>query len=553
MKAKPLLQSINPYTFLEDYLRACGVENATEYIEAGLEACDSPWDYPNMKEAVDRLEKAINGKEKIGILIDSDADGNLSAALITKFLYRFVEDEDIEFFIHTGKGHGLVQSKEEDIVQQVFDSGVNLLIIPDAGSNDEAQCRELVAKNIDVLILDHHEITTPNPYAIIINHHLGEGLNTALSGTGVTHKFVQACAESWGIDLGDLYYDLVATSIISDVCDLTTLENRAYVKYGFEHITDPMLELMFTKFNRKGNNPIGVAWGTAPPINSLCRGEDQQAKLDFFMALVGKEDMDKGVSVARKAHNEQTKIVKTIYQEIEPDLDQSHKVIIGYTNNEYKGYSGLIANKITGNFGKPSLVLRELNPTMFSGSLRSPIDIADKINETGLAKCQGHLSACGIFLKKSNLPRLIKWFDALPFDTNPERQVTAILKPSQITLPLCYACSDDMVLWGGSEGNKVIQPKFYLEFETLPNEIQVFAKKTTTLKIVKDGVSFIKFQCDKDTASLLQQERCKVSMIVTLSVNEWNDVESPQAMIENWEVEKIEKDGISEESWKDLF
>lgn len=550
MKVKPLLQSINPYTFLEDYLRACGVENVTEYIEAGLEVMDNPWDYPNMKEAVDRLEKAINSKEKIGILIDSDADGNLSAALITKFLYRFVEDEDIEFFIHTGKGHGLVQSKEEDIPQQVLDSGVTLLIAPDSSTNDAPQCQWLKSNGVDCLVLDHHEVTTSNPYALIINHHLGKGLNTALSGCGVTFKFAQGCAESWNIDLGDLYYDLVATSIISDVCDLTTLENRAYVKYGFEHITDPMLELMFAKFNRKGNNPIGVAWGTAPPINSLCRGEDQQAKLDFFMALVGKGDMDNGISVARKAHNEQSKIVKTIYEEIEPDLDQTHKVMIGYTMEEYKGYTGLIANKITGNFGKPSLVLRELNPTMFSGSLRSPVDIADKINETGLAKCQGHLSACGIFLKKSNLPRLIKWFDALPFDTNPERQVTAILKPNQITLPLCYACSDDMVLWGSSEGNKIVQPKFYLEFETSPNEIQVFVKKTTTLKIVKDGVSFIKFQCDKDTASLLQQERCKVSMIVTLSVNEWNGIESPQGTVENWEVEKVEEE---EFNWEDLF
>lgn len=481
----------------------------------------------------------------------SDCDGNLSAALIAKFLLRFTNN--LAYFIHAGKGHGLVQSKEEDIVQQVIDSGVNLLIIPDAGSNDDAQCRELVAKNIDVLILDHHEITTPNPYAIIINHHLGEGLNTALSGCGVTFKFAQACAESWNIDLGDLYYDLVATSIISDVCDLTTLENRVYVKYGFEHITDPMLELMFTKFNRKGNNPIGVSWGTAPPINSLCRGDDQQAKMDFFMALIGKGNMNEGISIARKAHNEQSKIVKTIYEEIEPDLDQSHKVIIGYTNNEYKGYSGLIANKITGNFGKPALVLRELNSTTWSGSLRSPVDIADKINESKLAKCQGHLAACGIFLKKSNLNRLIKWFDTLPLDTDPERQVTAILKPNQVTLPLCHACSDDMVLWGSSDGNKIVQPKFYLEFETSPSDIQVFVKKTTTVKIIKDGIGFIKFQCDKDTASLLQQEHCKVSMIVTLSVNEWNGVESPQAMIENWEVEKIEDNGINEESWEDLF
>lgn len=550
MKVKPLLESIDPSNFLNQYLQACGVEDVNKYLDAGLDVMDIPWDYPNMKEGVERLKKAIDDGEKIGILVDADCDGNLSAALITKFLLRFTNN--LTYFFHVAKGHGLVQNKEEDIPQQVLDGGVNLLIAPDSSTNDTAQCQWLKSNGVDVIICDHHEVTTPNPYAIIINHHLGEGLNAALSGTGVTHKFAISCAESWNIDLGDLYYDLVATSIISDVCDLTTLENRAYVKYGFEHITDPMLELMFAKFNRKGNNPIGISWGTAPPINSLCRGNDQQAKMDFFMALVGKEDMDKGVSVARKAHNEQTKIVKTIYQEIEPDLDQSHKVVIGYVDDEYRGYSGLIANKITGNFGKPSLVLRELNPTMFSGSLRSPVDIADKINETGLAKCQGHLAACGIFLKKSNLPRLIKWFDESKLSVNPEQQITAILKPNQITLPLCHACSDDMMLWGSSEGNKIIQPKFYLEFETSPNDIQVFVKKTTTVKITKGDISFLKFQCDDETAQLLQKERCKATMIVTLSVNEWNGVESPQGTVESWEVEKVE-DSVEEDDWREIF
>lgn len=543
MKVKPLLKSIDPSNFLSQYLQALGIQDVDKYLNAGLDVMDSPLDYPNMKEGVERLRKAIDNGEKIGVLIDPDVDGQLSAALIVKFLLRFINK--LAYFFHVGKGHGLVQNKEEDIPQQILDSGVSLLIAPDSSTNDAPQCQWLKSNGVDCLVLDHHEVITPNPYAIIINHHLGEGLNTALSGCGVTFKFVQSCAESWNIDLGDLYYDLVATSIISDVCDLTTLENRAYVKYGFEHITDPMLELMFIKFNRKGNNPIGVSWGAAPPINSLCRSDDQQAKMDFFMALIGKGDMDEGISIARKAHNEQSKIVKTIYEEIEPDLDQSHKVVIGYTTEEYKGYTGLIANKITGNFGKPSLVLREVNPTMFSGSLRSPVDIADKINESKLAKCQGHLSAAGIFLKKSNLNRLIKWFDTLPLDIDPERQVTAILKPSQITLPLCHACSDDMVLWGASEGNKIVQPKFYLEFETSQSDIQVFVKKTTTVKITKDNVSFLKFQCDDETAQLLQRERCKVAMIITLGVNEWNGVESPQAIVDTWEIEKIEEDGFN--------
>lgn len=70
MKVKPLLKSINPSNFLSQYLQACGVEDVDRYLNAGLDVMDSPWDYPNMEEGVERLKKAIDGDEKIGILVD---------------------------------------------------------------------------------------------------------------------------------------------------------------------------------------------------------------------------------------------------------------------------------------------------------------------------------------------------------------------------------------------------------------------------------------------------------------------------------------------------
>lgn len=70
MKVKPLLQSINPSTFLEDYLTACGVKDVDKYLNASFRNCDDPWDYPNMKEGVERLKRAIDDREKIGVLVD---------------------------------------------------------------------------------------------------------------------------------------------------------------------------------------------------------------------------------------------------------------------------------------------------------------------------------------------------------------------------------------------------------------------------------------------------------------------------------------------------
>lgn len=70
MKVKPLLQSINSSNFLSQYLQALGIQDVDKYLNAGLDVMDSPWDYPNMKEGVERLRKAIDGGEKIGVLVD---------------------------------------------------------------------------------------------------------------------------------------------------------------------------------------------------------------------------------------------------------------------------------------------------------------------------------------------------------------------------------------------------------------------------------------------------------------------------------------------------
>lgn len=225
MKVKPLLQSINPSTFLQDYLQALGIQDVDKYLNADLSICDSPWDYPNMREGVERLHNAISCGEQIGILQDVDSDGVMSATIA----YDFLKKQGIQsiVFWHTGKQHGIGPSKDEDMLQQIIDSGITLLWIPDAGSGDVKPCKELKQLGIDTIITDHH-LAKDNPYAIVVNCHFGEGLNSNLTGAGVTDKFVEGYCERYGIERPD-YSDLVAFSLISDVADLTSLENRAYM------------------------------------------------------------------------------------------------------------------------------------------------------------------------------------------------------------------------------------------------------------------------------------------------------------------------------------
>ena len=85
----------------------------------------------------------------------------------------------------------------------------------------------------------------------------------------------------------------------------------------------------------------------------------------------------------------------------------------------------------------------------------------------------------------------------------------------------------------------------------------VFSKKTNTVKVVKDGVSFIKFSVPQSIVDDLKNGDNILEMIVSLEVNEWNGNYTPQANIEEWEITPKEKKeefiDNSEFDWDEVF
>lgn len=234
MNVNPLLKDINAKTFLQDYLEAKGVTDVKKYLRPDGSCFDSYWDYENMGEAVNCLNDHISNKSKIGILVDEDADGYCSAVIA----YDFLRSNGIiatPIFHKSSKAHGLVANSRENIVEEAINLGLNLLWCPDSSSNDKEQIDKLYANGIDCLITDHHLISTPSAHCVLINPFNTDGANINLSGTGVTYKVVQAFCDRYDIDIGDKYLDLVAMSLVSDVCDLSSIENRAFLHFGLKN------------------------------------------------------------------------------------------------------------------------------------------------------------------------------------------------------------------------------------------------------------------------------------------------------------------------------
>ena len=186
----------------------------------------------------------------------------------------------------------------------------------------------------------------------------------------------------------------------------------------------------------------------------------------------------------------------------------------------------------------------------YSGSVRSPVNVASLINQSNLAKCEGHESACGIYLKKENIDGLTEWFNNQKFDDS--KPVTAILEPHQLTVGLAKKCSEYNYLWG--EG--VEAPLFYITGTIKQSDITIYQKKTNTIKLTINNKSFLKFRATDEEVDLFEKSKeLDIEMIVSPELNEWRGEISVQGLIEDYAItpHKSRRIGSGNTDWKNLF
>ena len=548
LKIKPLLNKVNKNKFIQEYLKALGVEDINLYLNPDSSCLDDAKFYPNIEKAANLLFKATTNKYKIGLLVDVDCDGMCSATIIRTFLNTYY-DIDPVIYIRQGKAHGLRASASEDIVEQIKADGIQLMIIPDAGTNDAPECHDLKAHGCDTLILDHHKVEVDNPDAVIVNHHLGDGLNTALSGTGVTAKFIQYYCEYYHVD-APYMDDLVAMSIFSDSCSLIPLENRCYADVGMHRVENDMIKAMLPLANRYGVNPTGYSWAMIPLINAICRQEKIDDKRKLFDAMSGHGDIEEVIKMCKSAHRLQADEVKQIMEEVEPTLDLSHKVVVGYAKPQDANLIGLVANKFMSKYHKPIILLRPMNTTTWSGSFRSPVPLNEIINNSGYGRALGHDFAAGVYVKKADLPKLIDYLDTIDFPDEPEINVTACLNASDVNVKMCQMCEDNKELYGTG----VPEPTFFFQGIIYPENVQMFKKRTTTIKVALDGMDFLMFMANQNQIDDFTFNGPKlINIVATLSTNTWNNVTSKQGKIKNYSVDKVDEVDEMNGNWEDDF
>jgi single-stranded DNA-specific DHH superfamily exonuclease len=189
----------------------------------------NPFLLRNMGEALKRIIKAVNEREKIVIYGTCDLDGITSVSLLLLVLKYL--NADVEYFISDKINDSDINS---DIIENhIKFLGAKLIITAGCGINSISQielCRNL---GIDVIITDYHKGNEVLPRTIIVDPNQKQCTypHKDLTAVGLTFKLCQAVSMYYEMKCIGKYLDLVALGILSKREDISG-ENRIMVNQG---------------------------------------------------------------------------------------------------------------------------------------------------------------------------------------------------------------------------------------------------------------------------------------------------------------------------------
>ncbi len=558
-------------------LKNRGIKNINRFLAPGESDTYSYSLLDNIDEAVKCAEKHIQNKDRIHILVDCDVDGYVSASMVYRDFKKIDQNLNITYSLHTKKQHGL--SKDITIPDDC-----KLLIIPDAGSNDVEQCRELKDKGMDIIILDHHICDVENDYAIVVNNQMCRYPNKNFCGAGIVYKFLEALDEELWEDTASGMLDMCALANISDVMDMREPETRYYVLRGLTKIRSKLFKALIDKQSYSMNgivNITSVQFYITPVLNAMIRIGDQDEKDLLFRAFIETDEVfkykkrgeteevdesiyDRAARLCSNAKARQTKEVTKEVAEVErlisdKCLNKNKAIFANVTGILGETLTGLVAIKIAEKYNLPTLLLkrqapRENGELFYGGSCRnfdnSPIESLKKeLLNTGLFEfVQGHDNAAGFSIARDNVQAAIScindnWKDIdfqaiwqVDFDKNAEDIDVAFVK-----------AIDDMK---DMFGQGVKEPLVHISHIPVYKEsTMIMGKNLNTWKtIFNDELAFVMFNVDRDKDQIIQEYENEeetfdsllgyMDVVGKATLNNYKGILTPQIIVKDYEFTK---------------
>ena len=226
--------------------------------------------------------------------------------------------------------------------------------------------------------------------------------------------------------------DLAACGLVADMMDMSVPENRYIVSVGLNTLNNLAVKKIVGSYDF---NSTAIAFSVAPLVNASNRLNKNKEAMMAFLSDDNKEVL-KYIKVMKKCKEDQNEEVSDMMDDIEKQCSEQadSKMITIFVNTEY-GITGLIGNKILEKYKRPILILKDTGDT-YSGSMRSvgTGDFRKIINDSGLARADGHEYAAGFEVTKSNLKKFQQYIEEKLVDFETSEEIEADVQISILQL-----------------------------------------------------------------------------------------------------------------------
>lgn len=559
-----LIGTNNTNNIIKTILNNRGIEDWEEYLNLCFSDRNAHAKLTNIDKAVELFDKYFQNKDPIGILMDNDVDGVTSATLMYKYIKALDEDYDVKMYVHKkNKSHGL-SDRDFDI------DDIKLLIVPDAGTNDIDEHKELLSKGIDCICLDHHHASvniSQSPAIIVNNQTSPMYTNKGCCGVAVTLEFCRALDDMYWENISDDFLDLVAVGNVCDIMPLTEFETRAMVEEGFEKINNKMLKQIIKAqdFSMKGKiNPHTVGFYVGPLINAFIRlatYEERQLLIKAFCEIEDEtflytkrgEDFpieeniyEHVVRLMQSYKGKQDRMKKKAQPILTAMGNKTDKVaIIDATGVIDTGLTGVVAIKVAEDLNAPTLLLQRRDDDTYGGSGRnfdnSPIEdfraLVESCPYTDFA--QGHNSAFGIGIPVENVELARQWFNEQLADVDMDKVylVDFVLDVDDIDVNFIRTIDSFQWVWGTA----VKEPKVVVKDITIKrSDAHIQGKDHNSVFFMVDDIKFVQFSMIPDNP-LLQwvsdwgddDDELTLTVVGEVSINDYKNQLTPQFIIQD--------------------
>jgi single-stranded-DNA-specific exonuclease len=409
--ARPLLHR---FLSTRGLVEPSAVEDYLSYSLANM--CD-PALMPDATQAAERILDAISNGEQVTVYGDYDVDGVTSAAVLSLALKSMFGFTVHVYIPHRLKeGYGL----NKQAIRQIADGGTTLIITVDNGSSAQAETALAQSLGLDVIIVDHHQVSDPEPVAIAhLNPHRGDSSYPykGLAAVGIAFMLLVELRRRADAREGvsminrriDTFLDLVALGTVADVAPLTDI-NRALVRYGLGQIkaaprigVEALCRVSGVEPDAINEGDLGFKLG--PRVNAAGRLENAA---DGFVLLTEDDGYRaKQMAIQIDEQNAQRRVIQKRIEEealIQAEAlvaDGKPEILILHGNDWHPGVVGIVASRIVEVHQLPVFCLA-LDGNIWKGSGRSVpgVNLKALLDHCGssLLRYGGHVAAAGVTL-----------------------------------------------------------------------------------------------------------------------------------------------------------